>query len=319
MSEAATGVSNPAARERRRFSAADIERWRTDGFAIVTGFFARDEIAPIVEDYDRLYGARRPEPAEPMNRKAEGQIGRFDRHQFSNIDTLPYAGSTAMNLLSLHPGLIDFAKAALGASEVHLYQSHTWAKFTGEADFDQPFHCDFGNHTLTVPADEPYRRTIDFIIYLTDVTDAHGAPHYVTKPDAREAVGEDTLVADSAEAQTALKARARSAAAPAGTVVAHGIDTFHRGTNLTCKGGHRYTMTIGYKAAGNDQIGFHVWQASAVRNWAPILTSASPEQLAVLGIPRPGDPFWTPRTLSLTQRRWPDWDLTPWFERAPAR
>lgn len=303
---------------RRRFTMADIERWRTDGFAIIPQFFSAAEIAPMVDDYERLYGGRRPGTAEAMNRKAAGQVGRFDRHQFMNIDTLPYDASIATNLLPLHPALIDFAKAALGASDVHLYQAHTWAKFTGEADFDQPFHCDFGNHTLTVPADEPYRRTIDFIIYFTDVTDGHGALHYVPKPDAFAILGEGAVVAGTAEAQAALKACERSAAAPAGTLVAHGIDTFHRGTNLTLEGAHRYTMTVGYKARGNDQIGFHVWQSSAERDWGPILAAGSPEQLAALGIPRPGDPFWTPRTLALTQARWPTWDMRAWVEGAPA-
>jgi hypothetical protein len=106
-------------------------------------------------------------------------------------------------------------------------------------------------------------------------------------------------------------------AAPAGTLVAHGIDTFHRGTNLTLEGAHRYTMTVGYKARGNDQIGFHVWQSSAERDWGPILAAGSPEQLAMLGIPRPGDPFWTPRALALTQARWPMWDMQAWVEGAP--
>lgn len=317
MTDTAMDTMSAPTDHRRRFSQADVERWRTDGFAIVPGFFTADELAPIEADYERLYGPRRPTAQELMDRKTDGQIGSFDRHQFMNIDTLPYDACAEMNLLSLHPALMDFAKAALGASDVHLYQSHTWAKFTGEADFDQPFHCDFINHTLTVPSDEPYRRTIDFIIYLTDVTDAHGALHYVTKPDAAEILGEGVLSAGTAETQAALKARERSAASPAGTVVAHGIDTFHRGTNLTCKGGHRYTMTVGYKAAGNDQIGFHVWQFSAERNWAPVLNNASPEQLAALGIPRPGDPFWTPRTLALTQARWPGWDMQPWRDRAP--
>jgi len=304
--------------KRPRFEAADVAAWRADGFAIMPGFFSAAEIAPIVADYERLYGPRRPAIGEAMERKVEGRLGSFDRHQFLNIDMLPFDGSVEMNLLSLHPALIAFARAALCAPEVHLYQSHTWAKFTGEADYDQVFHCDFGNHTLTVPADQPHLRTIDFIVYFTDVTDGHGALHYVTKQDAFEVLGEGAVFATTAEQQAALKARERSAAAPAGTVVAHGIDTFHRGTNLTVPGGHRYTMTVGYKAAGNDAIGFHVWQVSAQRNWAPILRNASPEQLAVLGIPPPGDAFWTPRTLALTQARWPDWDLRPYASAAAA-
>lgn len=302
-----------------RFDESHIRSWREEGFAIVPGFFAASEIEAINADYERLYGGRRPASGMALERKDPGQVGRFDRHQFMHIDTLPFGGSVAMNLLPMHPALIAFARAALGVQDVHLYQAHTWAKFTGEADFDQPFHCDFSNHTLTVPADTPTLRTIDFILYFTDVTDAHGALHYVPKPETDAILGAGAVYANSAAEQAALKDRERSAAAPAGTLLAHGIDTFHRGTNLTAPGGHRYTMTVGYKARGNDQIGFHVWQFSAERDWGPILSHGTPEQLAVLGIPPPGDPFWTARTLALTESRWPTWDLEPWRRAALLR
>ena len=299
-----------------RHSKQDVMRWLEDGVSIIPGFFSDQEITPLAEAYETLYGDARPDADKAMNRKGDGQIGAFNRHQFLHFDALPFGGGVALDLLPLHPALIRFARAALGVPDVHLYQAHTWAKFTGETDFDQPFHCDFGNHTLTVPADEPEHRTINFVVYLTNVTDGHGALHYVTKPDAREALGEDALVAETPERQAALMTRSRSAAAPAGSVVAYGIDAFHRGTNLTLPGAHRYTMTISYKAAGNEQIGFHVWQASPERDWAPILTRGAPEQLAALGIPLPGDPFWTARTLKLTQARWPDWNMKPWMEGA---
>ena len=83
-----------------------------------------------------------------------------------------------MNLLSLHPALIALARDLLGVPDVHLYQSHSWAKFTGEADYDQVHHCDFGNHTLTVPSDEAAMRSVDFIIYITDVTDVGERPFH---------------------------------------------------------------------------------------------------------------------------------------------
>ena len=44
------------------------------------------------------------------------------------------------------------------------------------------------------------------------------------------------------------------------------------------------------------------------------LPQATPEQLEVLGIPAPGDSFWTDTTLRLTQERWPDWDMQPYRE-----
>jgi hypothetical protein len=154
---------------------------------------------------------------------------------------------------------------------------------------------------------------VDFVFYITDVSDEEGALHYVTKRDAEKVLGPGRLGAYEPEKQIALKSFEQSAAGPAGTLVAHGIDTFHRGTNLVKTGGYRYTMTAGYKAAGNDMVGYHVWQLSEGRDWSSVLNHATPEQLACLGIPAPGDAYWTERTLKLTRARWPEWDMSAYF------
>lgn len=302
---------------KNRFTQAHVQEWRETGFVIVPEFLTEAEIAPLRTDFDALYSDRGQGEGvgRELDVKMPGLIGASHPKQFMNTDQLPYEASPAINLISMHPQLIAFAKALLGVSHVHCYQSHTWLKFTGEADYDQAFHCDFGNHTLTVPGDEFAQRTVDFIFYLNDVTDDLGALHYVTKTDCAQVLGPGEIVPPP-DKQQALKARERSAAAPAGSLVAHGIDTMHRGTNLTRPDGKRMTMTVGYKACGNDMIGFHVWQFSPQRPWHLVLNHASPEQLEVLGIPRPGEAFWSERTLTLTQKRWPDWDMTPYFEAA---
>ena len=294
-----------------RHTVSHVEEWRREGFTLIPEFFSTEEILPIIEDFQELYEDRGQGEGigTPLNKKEEGAIGAGHPKQFMNIDSLPYNASSAINLISLHPALISFAKSLLDVDDVHLYQSHTWAKYTGEADYDQAFHCDFGNHTLTVPADDVSLRTVDFILYLTDVTDAHGALHYVTKTDSDRILGSGAVFAKD-DQQFALKEKERSAAAPAGSLLAHSIDTFHRGTNLTEIDGHRFTMTVGYKASGNEMIGFHVWQSAADRPWPIVLNNATPEQLQCLGIPMPGDLFWTDRTLKLTQLRWPEWDMS---------
>ena len=294
-----------------RHTVSHVEEWRREGFTLIPEFFSTEEILPIIEDFQELYEDRGQGEGvgTPLNKKEEGAIGAGHPKQFMNIDSLPYNASSAINLISLHPALINFAKSLLDVDDVHLYQSHTWAKYTGEADYDQAFHCDFGNHTLTVPADDVSLRTVDFILYLTDVTDAHGALHYVTKTDSDRILGSGAVFAKD-DQQFALKEKERSAAAPAGSLLAHSIDTFHRGTNLTEIDGHRFTMTVGYKASGNEMIGFHVWQSAADRPWPIVLNNATPEQLQCLGIPMPGDVFWTDRTLKLTQLRWPEWDMS---------
>ena len=299
----------------RRFNQQHVEEWRETGFVIIPGFFQPEEIAPLLEDFALLYSDRGQgeDVGVEKNLKKDDEIGAVSAKQFMNFDQMPYQASPALNLISMHPQLIAFAEALLGVDKVHCYQSHTWAKYTGEADYDQPFHCDFGNHTLTVPSEDVRSRTVDFIVYLTDVEDDLGALHYVTKQDAATVLGEGELIAP-AEKQLELKKLQRSAASPSGALVAHSIDTLHRGTNLTRPNGRRFTMTIGYKARGNEMIGFHVWQFSPQRPWHLVLNHATPEQLEVLGIPAPGDSFWTDTTLRLTQERWPDWDMQPYRE-----
>ena len=298
-----------------RFTDRHVEEWRETGFVIVPNFFDADEIEPLLSDFAKLYGDRAPGEGQGIekNVKKDGEIGAVHAKQFLNFDQMPYSASPAVNLISMHPQLIAFAKALLGVTTVHCYQSHTWAKFTGEADYDQQFHCDFGNHTLTVPSDDVSARTVDFIIYLSDVEDDLGALHYLTKQDAASVLGEGELIAPP-DKQMELKKLERSAASPSGSLVAHSIDTLHRGTNLTRPNGKRFTMTVGYKAQGNEMIGFHVWQFSPDRPWHLVLNYATPEQLSVLGIPMPGDAFWTERTLRLTQERWPDWDMSAYRE-----
>ena len=300
-----------------RFTDRHVSEWREDGFCVIDDFFTCEEMAPLLVDYESLYEAPPEGLRDPvyMDRNAEDySVSR--RSQFSNIHSMPYEGSVELNLISIHPALIQFARALLGVEDVHCYQSHTWAKFTGQTDYEQEFHCDFHNHTLTVPSDDHAARTVDFVFYLTCVTEQNGALRYVTKPDVMKALGRPALAAYTDEEQESLRRYEKKVEVPAGGLVAHSIDTMHRGANLLEPGGRRFSMTVGYKAAGNDNIQYHVWQTAADKDWAKIINNATPEQLTVLGIPKPGDKFWSLRTLKLTQTRWPDFDMTPYFAAA---
>ena len=292
-----------------RYQQQQIEAWHEDGAVVVPNFFTPDEIAPIYDDYARLYGFEGAGNGNPLAIDTGQPAGAFHPKQFKNLDTLPYDGSVEMNLISLHPALIQLASELLGGQPVQLYQSHTWAKYTGEADYDQPFHCDYGNHTLTVPGEDFAQRTVNFVIYLSDVTDALGAMHYVKKSDSDAILGSRAIAAPT-EYQVALKARQHSAAAPAGSIIAYGIDTFHRGTNMTEPNGLRYTMTVSFKRADNANIGFHVWQHALERPWHLLMNHATPTQLECLGIPAPGHAFWTDLTLRQCQQRWPEWNMS---------
>jgi hypothetical protein len=300
-----------------RFTPEDLKAWRRDGGVSIQNFFTPDEVAAVVADFELVFG-RTEGAAEGMVKKKPGEIGKFNPAQFATIDTGPFECSPALNLIGVHPALIDFARQALKAEHVHLYQCQAWAKFTGDADYDQPFHTDFSNHTLTVPSEDAHLNAVTILCYFNDVTEAHGPAHYVTRPDSNKVAGPEASLSKDPEAQAklqeALKPYERSSAAPAGSAFPYSIDVYHRGTNLTAPGGHRYAVMACFKTASNDAIAFHAWAFHHTKPWARVFEHATPEQLSCFGVPLPGDGFWTDVTLQRAQIRYPNWDLTPYRE-----
>jgi hypothetical protein len=301
--------------QRPRFTADDVGTWRREGVTLIPDFFTPEEVQAVHADFERVFG-RSAGSDLALDKKREGQVGRFHKTQFQTLDAIPFEGAPALNLIGVHPALMAFAKAALETDHVHLYQCQAWAKFTGDSDYDQPFHCDFSNHTLTVPSEDTLKNSVTIISYFTDVSDAHGAMHYVTRTDSAKVAGPEASLSNDPAAhaalQAALKPYGRSSASRAGTAIPYSIDVYHRGTNLTAPNGCRFAVMACFKKAGDESIGFHAWQFHHTRPWREVFSIATPEQLACFGVQRPGDPFWTETTLARAQFRYPEWDLSPY-------
>ena len=300
-----------------RFGPEHLEAWRRDGGVSIQNFFTPDEVAAVVADFEHVFG-RTEGAAEELNKKRDGQVGRFHAAQFKAIEPVPLDCSPALNLIGVHPALIDFARQALASERVHLYQCQVWAKFTGDADYDQPFHTDYSNHTLVAPSEDARLNSVTILCYFSDVTEAHGPAHYVTRPDSAKVGGPEVSLCNDPEVharlQKDLSQYERSSAAPAGSIFPYGIDVYHRGTNLTAPHGHRYALTACFKDVANDSIGYHAWPFHHTQPWARIFDHATPQQLACFGVQPPGHPFWTKLTLQRAQARYPNWDLTPYRE-----
>ncbi len=298
-----------------RFTSGHLETWRREGGVVIERFFTPEEVAAVVADFDLVFG-RDAGGEEALNKKEAGEVGRFNPAQFAMIEPVPIDCSPALNLIGVHPALIRFAQAALETEDVHIYQCQAWAKFTGDADYDQPFHTDFANHTLTAPSDDARLNSVTILCYFTDVTEAHGPAHFVKRTDSAKVGGPElSLSADpavQARLQADLQRYDQSTAAPAGSVFPYTIDVYHRGSNLTAPRGRRYALMSCFKAAANDSIAFTAWAFHHRKPWRLIFDHATPEQLACFGVPRPGHVFWTPVTLERTQVRYPNWDLRPY-------
>ena len=294
-----------------RFNEQQVATWRKEGGVLIENFFTDEEVAAVRADFDKVFG-RTQGGAEALSKKKAGEIGKFDGTQFATFDAIPFSGANALNLIGVHPQLIRFAQAALDTQDVQLYQCQAWAKFTGDADYDQPFHCDFVNHTLTVPSEEAILNSVTIICYFTDVSEAHGPMHYVKRTDSEPLGGATLTLSGGRDLQQALMPFEQTSAAPAGTIFPYGIDVFHRGTNMTEPGGVRYAVMACYKKAGNESIGYYAWPFHHMKPWNELFARATPEQLSCFGVHPPGHPFWTETTLDHAQQRYPDWDLTPY-------
>ncbi|MBA66084.1 MAG: hypothetical protein CMG55_09820 [Candidatus Marinimicrobia bacterium] len=300
----------------KRYSFDDVKRWKRDGAVVLKNLFTLEEIKTVHDDIAVVFQGKKG--STPIIKKHSGPPETV-AEQFLNFENIPFDCSSALNLIGVHQQLISLAREALGTKYVRLYQSQAWAKFAGETDFEQSFHCDYGNHTLTVPSNDVTKNSITFLMYFSDVTEMHGPTHYVTRSDSNKISKSSEIFlnhSDNKKLQKLLSKYEKSTAGPAGTVFAYGIDVFHRATNITLNRGYRFAVTSCFKKAGNDSIGYTAWPYHQNKPWNIIFENASPEQLNCFGVPMPGDSFWTDDALKLASLRYPNWNMKEYERKA---
>lgn len=245
----------------------------------------------------------------------DGPGRRFRAGQFAGLRDAPL-GDPALDGLALHHRVLDLVEALLGTADVRLYQAETFAKYAGAAHYEQPLHIDEKNHTLVPPRRDGADRQVQLFLYLSDVTEARGATRVVSSTLTRDLArgglqfpGLGGLELDEHEV---------AAEGPAGSVLAYAADTVHRGSSMTEAGAGRFFFNLAYRKAGVDWVGALPWPRRgiepAVVRW---VESLDPRQLAALGFPPPGHPYWDAETLARTAERYPSLDLAPWQVATP--
>lgn len=291
-----------------------------NGFVILPGLLA-DDVAEAVADLGSVF----PTTTEFHDDVDPRRNERF-RDEFGGITPFP-TRSTPLNLVSVHPVLIDLAEDLLGDDDLRCYSIEAWAKYTSAADYEQPFHRDYLNHTLLVPSADAAPTQVEMFVYLSDVSDGLGPiallprehavcapalPNWYPAEDGHHDPDQPTWTSEVGRPDW-YRNEVR-ATGPAGTVIAYRIDTFHRGTNLTERGGSRFTVHTNFRTASADWITRRAWTDTANRGngWADFVASASPRQLRLFGFPPPRHPYWTNDTLDGMALRYPGFDTGPW-------
>lgn len=319
---------------------AQIESWRSAGWALVSGLFD-----------DALIVALRAAATERFPEPGTGAAGRTA--DFGSDLVFP-SNIPELNALTLNPRLLSAVSSLLGKpiGDIRLSQSDLWPKYGREEksagaldNMDQRIHVDYPNHTLAHPAEWHRPEAVELIVYLADVDDCGGPTAVVPRqgsddPAYRWPIVDSPGIADldyvndreRAEAyfaaerpdlagwRTMLYERERYAAFKPGDVLFYRHDTWHRGTPMK-PGKLRLVQNITFRRADCEWIStLHVgWAWKAYRRdkfLERLIAGASLEQRAVLGFPQPDSDYWTDATIAAVEARHGVFgmDMTPYHE-----
>ncbi len=288
-------------REQRR-------QWEVDGWCLLESVVPPELLAGAQRAVRKLF----PTPEEMADPPADSRDERW-RTWDADWPGFPFR-SRSMNAIAVGDLLVDLARDLIGVDDVRMYMAVCSAKYANQpSGYNQLLHVDFPNHTITVPRPEPGYHQVETFVYLTDVTPANGATRFLSRSRTSHVpVEEHSLNLDD---YAHLYEDTTDVSAPAGSVVVYRPDTFHRSVDFSDPGQQRVMMHVSYRPAAAE---WGIYQAWAFRGFSPewhdFVQQATPRQLAVLGFPAPGHPFWTPATLEGVGRRYPGLDLSPWRE-----
>jgi hypothetical protein len=150
-------------------------QWRTDGYVILPGFVPAAELKPALDELPAMYPS-----ADGFHDGTDERRDRFTVDEWAGIDSFPFP-STELSLLAVSDRVIDLAETLLADRDLRISSAEAWAKYTGAADYDQPLHRDYLNHTLMVPADDPRFRQLEMFVYLVDVPEGLGPPSVLSR------------------------------------------------------------------------------------------------------------------------------------------
>ncbi len=285
---------------------ATLDAVREQGFALVEGFLAPDELKAAQQALWLHFPPPEDYFADPAGH------ADYARSQFAGVEEFPYR-SWDLNRLAFHPDLVDAVERYLGTTELQLYKVELWAKYAGAVNYDQPLHRDYGSHSLVVPRPGRRYQQLTTFIFLSDVTEQDGPTRIVPYEQGKEVPYTPLYIEFGA-----LADREISAVGPAGSMLLYRTDILHRGSDLSGSQRARFSILADYQVRGTTWGGKMAWPKQSPERWAKLMPQCTVRQRDLFGFPRPGDDYWTEQTLVDVGLRYPGMDLTPYRRAGPA-
>tara|TARA_E500000331_G_scaffold65726_1_gene60362 strand:- start:5468 stop:6361 length:894 start_codon:yes stop_codon:yes gene_type:complete len=284
--------------------------YRKHGFAIVENFLTDEELASALSDFDQVVPGWVDYARDPSGPKPEFYNKPFPDQR--GIPHFPYKGQS-LNALSFHPELRRFSQLMCDGGEIYCEQSHLSYKASGQGNFDQAMHLDYGNHNLAYPPDRPEYWQTAFLYYFTDVTAECGPTAVCSKTHYPERI----LVPAgyTREQRPEIYDNEVKVTVPAGSLLIYSMRTFHRGTAITGDNHGRLGMFVTYAPREGRWMGIVGWPVSAgKREFRQWIEQATVDERTAIGFPEAGHDYWTDETLDGVSGRFPGMDMTPYHD-----
>jgi hypothetical protein len=281
--------------------------WKTDGWCVIPAVIPGDDLRAAQRATDQLFPTAEEMDSGADNERTHPWKATWD----AKWPEFPYVSKT-LSRLPFHPVVLEIASSFMGTDDLRLYMSVVSAKFAGQpSGYNQLLHADFPNHSILVPSGA-YPQ-LELFIYLTDVTAADGATRLVSlRRTAGIPVEQHTL---SYTEFPELYDDPGVAAGPAGSIVAYRPDVYHRSVDVAGPGVRRIMMHVSYRPAEAEWSQYQGWAFKGFSSeWHNFVQASGPRELALLGFPKPGHPYWTADTITRVNARYPGLDMTPWKE-----
>ena len=284
-----------------------IDHYRQHGFAIIDNFLSPELLHEAREELKVCLPGWVEYCDDPTTEKpSDRTVPAGARYRFR----FPFPG-TALNYITLHPDLRQFAAEFVEHDDLYCEQSHLSVKHKDHpGDADQGMHCDYGNHTLAYPPRRPEYWQTAYLMYYTEVTINHAPTAVCSWEYYPEKIRWPPFY--SREQRPEIYDNEVKVTVPAGSVLAYSMRTFHRGTPFLKDGG-RIGQFITYSPAAWKWLGIVGWSERApspeFRKW---IEGASPQERTLLGFPEPGHDYWTEETIAGVSARYPKMDMAPY-------
>lgn len=312
----------------------EIKNWKEKGYCVVNNIVNNKMLEKSYNYIQKLYN--------------ENQLVC---HDFGSDGKLDFPSGTIIDYISLNENIIKCVQQLLDTQNILLVQCDTWGKkgkddLSDHSNNDQRMHMDYGNNMFLHPSNWYEPEAVAAIIYLSDVKDTLGGTALVPREGEDDSlykfpyinmpgINENKFINDKRSAEAYFKKKKpeiynfrqelykkeKILSPNFGDILFYRLDLWHRGTPVK-NGKIRFVMNLLWKK--KECFWINQWNPGWTKKMyygdiEKLFTKLSPLQRSILGVPLPGDRYWTIEKINFLKVRYPDLDILPYLNKIKSK